>query len=59
MARIFSSQHCISGEFPYLGKFVDRWQTSEQPCPLFVPEAQGEQGPQPSESHWRSEDWVP
>ncbi|NJM12939.1 MAG: hypothetical protein HC889_14650 [Synechococcaceae cyanobacterium SM1_2_3] len=44
---------------PHLGEFADRWQASERPCPLFVPEPQGEPGPQPSEAHLRSEDVVP
>ncbi|MDS4042377.1 MAG: ribonuclease H-like domain-containing protein [Candidatus Competibacter sp.] len=44
---------------PHWGEFVDLWQASTQPCPLFVPEPLGESGPQPPESHLRSEDVLP
>ncbi|MDS4068769.1 MAG: ribonuclease H-like domain-containing protein [Candidatus Competibacter sp.] len=44
---------------PHWGEFADRWQASAQPCPSFVPEPLGEPGPQPPESHLRSEDVLP
>ncbi|MFO1428588.1 MAG: hypothetical protein U1F76_00375 [Candidatus Competibacteraceae bacterium] len=44
---------------PQLGDFVDAWQASRQPCPLYVPEPEPEPGPQPPESHLRSEDVLP
>jgi 3'-5' exonuclease len=44
---------------PHWGEFADRWQASERPRPLFVPESQGEPGPQPTESHWHNEDVLP
>ncbi|MCC9000326.1 MAG: 3'-5' exonuclease [Candidatus Contendobacter sp.] len=46
-------------ERPHCGEFMDRWQVSQQPCPLFVNEPIGEPGPQPPESHLRSEDVLP
>jgi predicted PolB exonuclease-like 3'-5' exonuclease len=44
---------------PHWGEFVDRWRASSRPCPLFVNEPIGEPGPQPLESHLRSEDVLP
>lgn len=44
---------------PHWGEFLDQWQASTQPCPLFVTEPMGEPGPQPPESHLRSEDVMP
>lgn len=41
------------------GEFIDRWQASERPCPLFVNEPLGAPGPQLPESHLRSEDVLP
>lgn len=46
-------------QHPHWGEFADRWQASDRPCPLFVPESLGEPGPQPPESHLRSEDVLP
>jgi predicted PolB exonuclease-like 3'-5' exonuclease len=46
-------------ERPHLGEFLDAWQTSCRPCPLYVPEPEQEPGPQPPESHLRSEDVLP
>ena len=42
--------------YAHWGEFIDRWQTSERPCPLFVNEPLGQPGPQAPESHLRSED---
>ncbi|MFO1372190.1 MAG: ribonuclease H-like domain-containing protein [Candidatus Competibacteraceae bacterium] len=47
------------GEHPHWGEFLDQWQASTQPCPLFVNEPLGEPGPQPPEAHLRSEDVMP
>ena len=44
---------------PHWGEFADRWRASARPCPLFVNEPIGEPGPQPPESHLRSEDVLP
>ncbi|MFZ1831158.1 MAG: 3'-5' exonuclease [Candidatus Competibacteraceae bacterium] len=44
---------------PHWGEFLDHWQTSHRPCPAFVSEAYSEPGPQPPESHLRSEDVLP
>ncbi len=44
---------------PHWGEFLDRWQASNRPCPAFVSQALGEPGPQPPESHLRSEDVLP
>ncbi|MDS4026881.1 MAG: ribonuclease H-like domain-containing protein [Candidatus Contendobacter sp.] len=46
-------------QHPHWGEFADRWRASARPCPLFVHEALGEPGPQPPESHLRSEDVLP
>ena len=47
------------GEQSHWGEFADRWRASDRPCPTFVVEALGEPGPQPPESHLRSEDVMP
>ena len=44
---------------PHWGEFLDRWTASSQPCPQFVLEPLGAPGPQPPESHLRSEDVLP
>ncbi|HRF62583.1 MAG TPA: 3'-5' exonuclease [Candidatus Competibacter sp.] len=44
---------------PHWGEFIDCWQASERPCPLFVNEPLGAPGPQLPESHLRSEDVLP
>ena len=44
---------------PHWGEFSDRWQSSAQPCPLLVIEPGSGPGPQPSETHLRSEDVLP
>ena len=41
---------------PHWGEFLERWGASTQPCPRFVIEPTDEPGPQPTESHLRSED---
>jgi predicted PolB exonuclease-like 3'-5' exonuclease len=46
-------------ERPHLGDFLDTWRESRQPCPLFVTDTEGGPGPQPPESHLRSEDVLP
>lgn len=46
-------------ERPHLGAFLDAWRESSRPCPLYVPEPELEPGPQPPESHLRSEDVLP
>ncbi|HRY15113.1 MAG: ribonuclease H-like domain-containing protein [Candidatus Competibacteraceae bacterium] len=46
-------------EHPHWGEFADRWQASARPCPIFIPEASSEPGPQAPESHLRSEDVLP
>jgi len=44
---------------PHLGEFLDAWQASSRPCPLYVEEPATEPGAQPPESHLRSEDVLP
>lgn len=44
---------------PHWGEFLDRWAESTQPCPQFVLESLDAPGPQPPESHLRSEDVLP
>jgi predicted PolB exonuclease-like 3'-5' exonuclease len=46
-------------ERPQLGEFLDTWQASRRPCPLYVPEPAMEPSAQPPESHLRSEDVLP
>jgi 3'-5' exonuclease len=43
-------------EQPHWGEFLEHWATSTQPCPRFVIEPTDQPGPQPPESHLRSED---
>ena len=49
----------VRAEQPHLGKFLNAWQASRRPCPLYLPEPETEPGPQPPESHLRSEDVLP
>lgn len=44
---------------PHWGEFADLWQRSDRPCSLFVAEPLDEPGPQPPDSHLRSEDVLP
>lgn len=44
---------------PHWGEFTDRWQANRRPCPIFVHEALDPPGPQPPDSHLRSEDVLP
>lgn len=44
---------------PHWGEFAERWQASDRPCPVFIPEVLDEPEPQPPESHLRSEDVLP
>ncbi len=46
-------------QHPHWGEFLDRWQASPRPCPASVPQTRSEPGPQPPESHLRSEDVLP
>jgi predicted PolB exonuclease-like 3'-5' exonuclease len=46
-------------ERPHLGEFLDIWQASRRPCPLYVLESAMEPGAQLPESHLRSEDVLP
>lgn len=46
-------------EHPHWGEFAERWQASDRPCPMFIPETSSESGPQAPESHLRSEDVLP
>lgn len=44
---------------PHWGEFAERWQASDRPCAVFIPEVLDEPEPQPPESHLRSEDVLP
>jgi len=59
VANLLEQLESVRETQPHLGNFLDVWQASRQPCPLYVPELESEPGPQPLESHLRSEDVLP
>ena len=59
VANLLEQLESVRETRPQLGNFLDVWQASRQPCPLYVPELEPEPGPQPLESHLRSEDVLP
>ena len=59
VANLLEQLESVRETQPRLGDFLDAWQASRQPCPRYVPEPEVEPGPQPPESHLRSEDVLP
>jgi predicted PolB exonuclease-like 3'-5' exonuclease len=59
VANLVEYLESVSAKRPHLGTFLDTWRQNQQPYAMLVPEPAEKPGPQPPESHLRSEDVLP